>query len=201
MDGDLVVPLVGGPQAAEHLRRGLQGGLSQLYRLEPPLKRSVLIEDQAPVLVSGGGANAADLPPCQHGLHEVSRIHVVVLRPARAKYQVQLVNEEQLRTMGLPKLLKHCLQPVLEVPPHAGARQERADVQGPQLLAVLELPGHLACRNSLRNGLGHGRLAHAGRAHEADVVLRPPGEDLQRPRHLRLPADHGVQAPGFGQLH
>ena len=60
--------------------------------LEPPLQSGVLFDILA-VLVEGGGADAVELAPGQHGLEEIARVHGA-LGLAGAHDGVQLVDEE-----------------------------------------------------------------------------------------------------------
>ena len=92
--GDLhaVVHLVALLQAAEDGDGVLHRGLIHHDGLEPPLQGGVLL-DILPVLVEGGGADAVQLAPGQHGLEQVARVHGA-LGLARAHDGVQLIDEE-----------------------------------------------------------------------------------------------------------
>ena len=84
-----LVPLL---QAAEDGDGVLHRGLAHHHRLEPPLQGGVLLDILA-VLVEGGGADAVELAPGQHGLEQVAGVHGP-LGLARPHDGVELVDEE-----------------------------------------------------------------------------------------------------------
>ena len=62
-----VEDLVAGLEAPQNRDGVLHAGLRHRHRLEPALQRRVLL-DVLPILVQGGGADAVELAPGQHGL-------------------------------------------------------------------------------------------------------------------------------------
>ena len=89
-------------------------------------------------------------------------------------------------------LLEHLLQPLLEVTAVATARNERAEVEGVDLL-VLEGLGDIALDDVLGEALDDCGLADTGLADEHRVVLRAAREHLHDPLDLLLAADHRVE--------
>ena len=101
--------------------------------------------------------------------------------------------------LGLPYLVQHPLQTLLELAAKLAARHHGAYVQRenpPAAELLRNVPGDYA----LRQSLGDRRLAHAGAADEHRVVLGPADQRLHRPRYLSVAADHRVELPLPGQL-
>ena len=91
LDLDAVVHLVPLLQAAEDGDGVLHRWLVHHDRLEAPLQRGVFF-DILPVLVQGGGPDAVQLAPGQHGLEQIARLHGA-LSLACPHNGVQLVDE------------------------------------------------------------------------------------------------------------
>src|SRR5699024_9027006 len=90
----------------------------------------------------------------------------------------------------------------LEVTAVAAAGDERAEVEGVELL-VLQRLRHVLVDDVLGEALDDGGLAHAGLTDEDGVVLGAPGEDLHDPLDLLAAPDdrvHVAVAGGLGQV-
>ena len=114
---------------------------------------------------------------------------------------VDLVDEHDDVAAGAD-LLEHLLQALLEVTAVAGAGDQRAEVEGVELL-VLQRLGHLAADDRLGQALDDGGLADAGLADQHRVVLGAPGQHLHQALDLLLAADDRVElalAGGLGQV-
>mmetsp|Transcript_74057 Transcript_74057/g.176583 ORF Transcript_74057/g.176583 Transcript_74057/m.176583 type:complete len:274 (+) Transcript_74057:1346-2167(+) len=188
-------PVVRGVPVLEPTQDGdgcLHRGLIHAHLLETPLQRRVLLDVLA-VLIHGGGPNAAQLPPRQHGLQQVRRVHGPI-GLASADQQVCLVDEENDPPLGVFDLLEHGLQAFLKLPPVLGAADQRAHVQRHHP-AVFQGFRHVADDHTLRQALHNGRLPHTWITHQDRVVLGPPGQHLHHPPDLLIPADDRVQLP------
>ena len=190
-----LIPLL---QPAEDGDGVLHDGLVDHHRLEPPLQGGVLL-DILPVLVEGGGADAVELAPGQHGFQQVARVHGS-LGLARPHNGVQLVDEQDDPALRLAHLVQDGLQPLLKLAPVLGARNQAAHVQGEDGL-VLQAAGHVPLDDPLGQALGDGGLAHAGLADEDGVVFGLPGQNADDVPDLVVPADDRVQLVLPGPLH
>ena len=188
-DGDAVVRLVAVAQALEDLDRVGQRGLGDLDRLEAALERGVLLDVLA-VLVERRRADDLQLAAGEHGLEDGGRVDRALGRTG-ADEGVDLVDEQHDVAAGAD-LLEDLLQPLLEVTAVAAAGDERAEVEGVELL-VLEGLGHLAAHDVLGQALDDGGLADAGLADEDGVVLRAAREHLHDPLDLLLAPDDRVE--------
>ena len=115
--------------------------------------------------------------------------------------RVHLVDEQDDVAAGAD-LLEDLLEALLEVTAVAAAGDERAEVEGVELL-VLERLGHLALDDHLREALDDGGLADAGLADEHRVVLGAAREHLHDPLDLLLAPDDRVElalARGLGEV-
>ena len=95
---------------------------------------------------------------------------------------------------GARDLLEHRLQPLLELAAVLRAREQRADVERPDALALQAL-GHVAGDDPLREPLDDRRLADAGVADQHRVVLRAAREHLDHAADLLVAPDHRVELP------
>src|ERR1019366_4229751 len=109
------------------------GRLGHLDRLEPALKRGVLLQVLA-VLIQRGRADRLQLTAGQHRLQYRGRVDGA-LRGARAPQGVYLVDEQDDVAAG-PDLLQDLLQPLLEVAAVPRAGDQRAEVEGVKLLVL-----------------------------------------------------------------
>ncbi len=194
-DAHAVVHLVALPQAAQDGDGLLHAGLVHEHRLEAPLQRRVLLDVLA-VLVEGRGADGVQLAPGEHRLEQVGGVHGA-FGGTRPDHGVQLVDEQDDLALGVLDLLEHGLQPLLELAPVLGARDERAQVERDDL-AVLEALGHVAAHDPLGQSLGDGRLADARLTDEHRIVLGASGEHLDDPPDLLVPADDRIELARAG---
>mmetsp|Transcript_4404 Transcript_4404/g.13970 ORF Transcript_4404/g.13970 Transcript_4404/m.13970 type:complete len:959 (-) Transcript_4404:401-3277(-) len=175
----------------------LDVGLGDDDFLEPPLERLVGL-DVLLVLGQRRRADAPELAARERRLQQVGRVERAAGR-ARADDRVDLVDEQDHVPRRGRDLVDDRLEPLLELAAVLGAGDEQAHVQRNDRPA-LERLGHRAAHDALRQALGDGRLADAGLADEARVVLGPPAQDLDRPLDLVVAPDHGVQLARLGQL-
>ena len=198
-DADPVVRLVAVAQTLEDLDGVLQRRLADLDGLEAALEGGVLLQVLA-VLVERGGADGLQLTAGQHRLEDAGGVDRA-LGGTRTDEGVDLVDEQDDVAAGAD-LLEDLLEPLLEVTAVAGTGDERAEVEGVELL-VLQRLGDLALDDRLRQALDDGGLADAGLADEDGVVLGPPRQDLHDPLDLLAAPDDRVElgvARGLGQV-
>ena len=188
-DGDAVVRLVAVTQATQDVDRERDRRLVHLDRLEPTLERSVLLDVLA-VLVEGGRTDGLQLAACQHRLQDGGCIDRS-LGSTGTDERVDLVDEQHDVPARLD-LLEHLLQTLLEVTTVAGTRNERAQVEGVDLL-VTQGFGNVAAHDGLTQALDDGRLADAGLADQHRVVLGAPREHGHDALDLLLASDDRVE--------
>jgi hypothetical protein len=109
-------------------------GLIHEYLLEAALQGWILLDVLA-VLIEGGGADAAQLAPGEHGLEQVAGIHGAS-SGAGPHNGMDLIDEQHDLSFRGRHLLEHGLEPFLEFAPVFGAGDQAAHVEGDQL-AVL----------------------------------------------------------------
>ncbi len=188
-DGDAVVLLVPVAEPLQDLDRVRNRGLLHLDRLEPALERSVLLEVLA-VLVEGGRADRLELTACEHRLQDARSVDRA-FGCTSTDERVQLVDEQDDVAAGAD-LLQHLLEALLEVTAVAGTRDQRAEVEGVQLLA-LKCLGHVAADDVARKTLDDRGLAHPGLTDEHRVVLRAARQHLHDALDLLLAPDDRVE--------
>jgi hypothetical protein len=194
-----VVGLVAVAQALEDLDGVRERRLGDLDRLEAALERGVLLDVLA-VLVEGRRADGLQLAAGQHRLEDRRRVDGA-LGGTRTDEGVDLVDEDDDVAAGAD-LLEHLLEALLEVTAVAAAGDERAEVEGVELL-VLERLGHGAADDVLGQALDDGGLADAGLADEDRVVLGAAGQHLHDPLDLLLAPDDRVELAlprGLGEV-
>ena len=96
----------------------------------------------------------------------------------------------------LVDLLQYRLQPVLELAPVLRPGEERAEIEGEDLL-VLQRLRHVALLDPLRQPFHDGRLSDARLADDDGVVLRAPRQHLHHPPDLVVAPDDRVELPLF----
>ncbi len=179
-------------QTPEDRDRLFNRRLSNVDGLEPSLKGGVLL-NIFPVFVKRGGADAAELAPCQRRLQHVRCVHGALRAPC-ADDRMELIDEEDHRARGLVDLLEHRLEPVLELAPVFCACEQCPKVKGKHPL-VLQGLRYVAANDPLGEAFNDGRLPDARLADDDRVVLCPSGEHLHDPAHLFVAADDGVELP------
>ncbi len=164
-----MVRLVAVAQALEDLDGVCHRRLGDLDGLEPALERGVLFQVLA-VLVQGGGTDRLQLAARQHRLEDGGRVDRA-LGGARADERVEFVDEQDDVAAGAD-LLEDLLEAFLEVATVAGPGDQRAEIEGVQLL-VLQGLGDLALDDRLCQPLDDRGLADTGLADQYRVVLCP----------------------------
>ena len=185
-----MVRLVALLQAAQDPDRVRDRRLAHEHRLEPALERRVLLDVRA-VLVERRRADGAELAPREHRLQQVPR-RDGALGGTRPDDRVQLVDEEDDLALARGDLGEDGLEALLELAAVLRARDQRADVERPDPLA-LEARRHVPGNDALGEPLGDRGLPHSRLADEDGVVLRPPREHLDRAPDLLVAADHRVE--------
>ena len=188
-DRDAVVSLVAVAQTLQDLDRVRDGGLLDLDRLEPPLERRVLLEVLA-VLVERRRTDGLQLTAGEHRLEDRRRVDRTFGR-AGTDEGVQLVDEED-DVAARADLLQHLLQALFEVAAVTRAGDERAEVEGVELLRVQRL-GNVVVDDVLRETFDDRGLADTGLADEHRVVLGAAAQHLHDPLDLLLTTDDGIE--------
>ena len=94
---------------------------------------------------------------------------------------------------------EHAFQALLELAAIFRAGDQRAHVEGEQLL-VLQALRHVAVDDAQREAFDDGGLADAGLADQHRVVLGAPRQNLDRAADLLVAADHRVELAVAGRL-
>ena len=190
LEPDAVMDLVALPQPAQDADRVLDARFADDDRLEAPLERGILLDVLA-VLVERRCANRMQLAARQHRLEHVGRVHGA-FRGAGADDGVELVDEENDLAGGIGDFLEDRLQPLFELAAVLCAGNERAHVQGDNLL-VLQPLGHVLPHDALGQAFDDGGLADAGFADEDGIVLGPARQHLNHPADLVVATDDRVE--------
>jgi hypothetical protein len=115
---------------------------------------------------------------------------------------VHLVDEQDDRAFGRRHLLKHGLEPLLELATVFGARNQGTHVERQQLL-VFQAFRHVAIEDAQRQALDDRGLADAGFADQHRIVLGAAGQHLNGAADFLVAADHRIElalARGLGQV-
>ncbi len=182
-------------QPQQDLHRLRHRGLGDIDLLEAPRQRVVLLED-APILLVGCRADAANLAVREHGLDQVRSIHDAARGGPRADHGVNLVNEQD-RAGLLLELRDHRLQALFEISAVLGTGDQRAHVQRVDG-AVGQHLGHPALDDQARQALGDRGLADSGLPDVQRVVLAPAAQDLDGALDLELAPDQRIDASFLG---
>ena len=166
-----------------------QGRLLDLDRLEPALEGRVLLEMLA-VFVERGRTDRLQLASGEHRLEDRGSVDGTFC-DAGPDEGMKLVDEQDDVAAG-PDLLQDLLEPLLEVTPVATAGNERAQVQGVELLALQRL-WDVVLHDLLGQPFDYGRLADARLTDEHRVVLRTPRQHLHDPLDLPITTDDGIE--------
>ena len=172
-------------------------GLVDEHALETALEGLVLLEVLL-VLGEGGGTDGAEFATGQCGLEDVGGVHGAF--SATGTHEgVDLVDEEDDFAVGLVDFADDALESLLELALVLGTGDKGTHVERVDGLR-LQVFGHVAADDTLRQTFGDGGLAHAGLADEDGVVLGAAAEDLQHAAYLLVAPDDGVELAGLGQL-
>ncbi|OQC68791.1 MAG: hypothetical protein BWX47_01637 [candidate division Hyd24-12 bacterium ADurb.Bin004] len=196
LDPDAVVDFIPFSQPPEDADRVGDVGRLHHHGLETPLQGRVLL-DVLPVFVEGGGSDAVEFASCEGRLQHVGRIHRA-LRGSGAYQGVHLVDEENDPSIRGGYLVEDRFQPLLELAPELGPRDQRAHVQCEHPLVAQSL-GRVAGGYPSCEAFDHGRLAHARLTEQDRVVLAPPPENLHHPPDLLVPPYDGIELLLQGQ--
>ena len=197
LDTHLVVNLVTLLQTTQNADSVVHIRLVDQHTLETAFQCLVLFEVLL-ILGQGGGADSPQFASCKGGLQDIGCIHGP-LATAGTHQRVDLVDEEDNLAVSLVDFADDALQPLLELAFILGASNQCAHVQTVDGLA-LQVLGHVAAHNAVRQALGYGRFTHTGLADEDGVVLCPAAEDLQHAAYLLVTSYHGVQLASLRQL-
>ena len=150
------------------------------------------------VFVQRRGADAMQFAARQRRLQQVAGIHRA-FGLSGADDGVQFVDEQNdAARLGL-HFGEHGFQPLLELAAIFGAGDERAHVEGQQLL-VLQAFGHVALDDAQRQAFGDRRFADAGLADEHGIVFRAAGQHLNGAADFFVAADDGIELAGSRRL-
>src|SRR5439155_1479507 len=144
-----------------------------------------------------GGADGLQLAAGEHRLEDGCGVDRA-FGGAGADERMQLVDEQD-DVAARADLLEHLLEALLEVAAVAGAGDQRAEVEGVELLALQRL-GDVVVDDPLAEALDDGRLADARLADEDRVVLGAAGQHLHDPLDLAVAPDDRVELLLPGQL-
>ena len=164
--------------------------LADEHRLEAPLERRVLLDIFA-IFVERRRADAVQLAARQRRLQQIAGVHRA-FGLAGADERVHLVDEQDDVARGLPHLVEHALQPLLELAAIFRAGDHRAHVEREQAL-VLDAVGHVAVGDAQREAFGDRGLADARLADQHRIVLGPAGQHLDGAADFLVAADDRVE--------
>mmetsp|Transcript_4321 Transcript_4321/g.10665 ORF Transcript_4321/g.10665 Transcript_4321/m.10665 type:complete len:613 (+) Transcript_4321:595-2433(+) len=191
-----VVRLVLGLEAAQDRHHLLDGRLLDQHLLEASLEGGVLLDVLA-VLLQSGGTDAAQRTAAQQRLEQVGRVHRALAGGTRTHHHVDLVDEQDHLALLLLHLLQHRLESLLELSLVGGARDQRTQIQAHD--ARLQVLGHVAAHDALRQALHDRRLAHTRLTDQHRVVLGAAREHADHAPDLHVAADHRIELALFGQ--
>ncbi len=184
-------------QSAQDRDRVLDVGLAHEDDLEAALQRSVFLDVLA-IFIQSGCADGPQFAARQRRLQHVGGVNRTLSRSC-AHQRVQLVDEQDDLPVGLLDLLQYGLQPIFELATILRACQHRAQVERDHAL-VLQLLGHVAGDDALREPFDDGGLAHAGLADQHRIVLGAARQHLHYATYLFVASDHGIELALTGQL-
>mmetsp|Transcript_22712 Transcript_22712/g.42768 ORF Transcript_22712/g.42768 Transcript_22712/m.42768 type:complete len:215 (+) Transcript_22712:1724-2368(+) len=182
-------------EAPEDGNGGLQRWLCHRHLLKASLQGCILL-NVLPILLQCGRADASKLPPGEHGLQEIRRIHGAICL-ACTNEQVCFVDEKHDSAFCILHFLQYGLQALLKLPTVLSAADKGSDVKRDDP-AVLQGFRNIPDHNALGEALRDSSLPNSGHAHEDGIVLRSPCQNLNHPSDLIVAADHRVQPPGLG---
>mmetsp|Transcript_11215 Transcript_11215/g.31371 ORF Transcript_11215/g.31371 Transcript_11215/m.31371 type:complete len:322 (-) Transcript_11215:288-1253(-) len=183
-------------QPAKNLHGVLHRRLAHIHLLEAALEGGILLH-VLPVLLQRRRTNHPQLPPRQHGLEKVGRVHGAVRLPG-PQDEMHLVDEQNHLPRGIRHLLHHRLESLLELAPVLGTGDQRADIQRNQT-NIPQGIRHIVFHDALRKPLHDGRLAHARLPNQHGVVLRAATEHPNHPSNLLITADDRIELRGAGR--
>ena len=177
-------------QPAQDADRVLYSRLVDIYGLETPLERRVLL-DIFLVFIERRRADHMQLAARECRLQQVRGVHRTFARTS-ADQRVHFIDEQDDLAVGVLHLVDHGLQPLLELAAIFRTGDQRAHVERHQR-AALQAVRHIAIGDAQGQALGNRRLAGARLADQHGVVLGPARQDLDRAADLLITPDHRVQ--------
>ena len=113
---------------------------------------------------------------------------------------MQLIDEEDDLALALLHLVQHALQALLKLAAVLCTGHQSAHVQA-EHGAILQVFGHIATHDALRQTLGDGGFTNAGLTDEAGVVFGLTGQDTDHIADLLISTNDGVQLLLAGKFH
>ena len=196
-DAHAVMRLVFVLKPAQDRNGVLDARLVDKDRLEAARQRRVLL-DMLLVFVERGGADAVQFAARQRRFEQVGSIHGAI-GLARADQRMHLVDEQDVGAGRRRHFLQHGLEPLLEFAAIFGAGDQRAQVEGKQLL-VMKAFRHVAVDDAQGQSLDDRGLADAGLADQHRIVFGPPRQDLDGAADFLVAPDHRVELAVAGRL-
>ena len=135
---------------------------------------------------------------CKGRLQQVRGVHCP-FRLAGADQRVHFVDEQDDAAFGRRHFVEHRFQPLFELAAIFGPGDQRAHVEGEQLLVANRL-GHVAVDDAQRKPLDDRRLADSGLADQDRIVLGPARQHLDRAAYFLVTADDRIEFAGAGGL-
>ena len=189
--GDLMMLLIAGSDSLQNADRLLFRGFFHVNRLEPSFQRGVPF-NILPVLRDRGRADELQLAASEGGLQDIGSVD----RPFRsscADQRMKLI-QEQKHVSGFRHLADHLLNPFLKFSPVFASCDHSGKVQGKNPF-VLHGIRHVSFHNPAGKPFHNGGFSDAGLSHQAGIILRPSGQDLDHTADLFLSAHNRVQLP------
>jgi len=184
-------------QSAKNRNRVLHRRLFHQDRLKAAFERGVLFDVLA-VFIQGGGTDAVELPPRQHGFEHVAGIHRS-FGPARTYNGMEFVDEQNDPPFRFLDLLEDRFEALFELTAVLGTGHQRSHIEGVNGFAF-ETFRNVTRHNSLRQPFHHRRLADSRLTDEDRVVLGLPAQDAHNAPNFRIPANDRVQLVGLSLL-
>ncbi len=180
---------VAAPEASQHQACRFIVGLVDLDDLETALERGVTLEE---FLVFGprGGRDRAQLAARKRRLEQVRGIRAAG-GIARADQRVRFVDEEHDRHGRGLHFVNDVLQALLELPLHAGAGLQQAQVER-QDTHLADHVRDVGLRHAQRETFDERGFAHARFADENRIVLAPAREHVDHLLDLAIAAEDGI---------
>ena len=189
-DAHAVMQLVFLLEPAQDGDRVLDRRLRHEDRLEAARECCVLLHMLA-VFVERGRADAMQLAAGERGLEQIGGVHRAV-RLAGADQRMHLVDKEDDLPFRRLHFGEHGFQALLELAAIFRAGDERAQVEGEDLL-LFQAFRYVALHDAIGEAFDDGGLADAGLADQHGVVLGAAGQHLDRAADLLVAPDHGIE--------
>ncbi|MDR8775281.1 hypothetical protein FEP92_05702 [Burkholderia multivorans] len=180
-------------EAAHHVGRRRFGRLRDLQHLKAPRQRGILL-DMPLVFGPGRRADGADRAARERRFQEVCGVAGAGLS-TRADQRMDFVDEQDDGGGRACCGLEDVLQAGLELPLHAGARQQRADIEAQQF-DVGQIRRHVARGDRMRQPLHHRGLADTGLTGDQRIVLPPTQQHVDHGADFQFAADNGIDFAG-----